>query len=403
MRKAGHIIFLVCPNLFAVDASLRASDSGACIVRIPKPDEKARQERWQYWVKEQGIKHDEGCDETVLGRITNGLSIRQIDEICQAAQVRGQLLSLSLIKTKKQEILNNEIGDKVKITIPTQGFDALGGKDELKAYLMEIKGNILSGNSRRVPVGLLASGPPGTSKTYTFQCWAYECDVVFVEIQNPRDMYVGQSEERMLEIFAILEDLAPVIVVEDEADQSESSRGSYSGDSGVSNRLRQMKFTFCSDPKHRGKIIWVRISNRDDLLDAAYKRKGRTDDKIPFLLPEEEDYKAIFAVMFRRDKISTDITDFSALSKKVAAKTYCTGADIEWMVGEADKYAGREGAEKVTEKHLDQAIDDWEMDMNPRDVDRQIVLAIKGSSKRLRPKNWEQMLAAVNKRMDGTA
>ena len=170
----------------------------------------------------------------------------------------------------------------MQVKVPLWGFDLFGGKDNVKQYLLEVRDNILIGIGRRAPMGLLAKGPPGTGKTYMFECWAYECGFNFVTINNPRSMWVGQSEDIFQQILSALDDLSPVIVIEDEANQSEAPRDVPNGDSGVSNRLRQMKFTFCSDPKRRGRVIWVRITNRDDLLDEAYKRKGRSDDLFPF-------------------------------------------------------------------------------------------------------------------------
>jgi SpoVK/Ycf46/Vps4 family AAA+-type ATPase len=267
--------------------------------------------------------------------------------------------------------------------------------------MLEVRDNIVNGVHRRAPLGILASGPPGTGKTFFFECWAYECGFNFLQMVNPRSKWVGESEEIAEKIFSAIDDLAPVMVVEDEADQSETGRDVPNGDSGVSNRLRQMKFMFTSDPKRRGKVIWVRISNRADLLDDAYKREGRSDDSIPFLMPEPSEYEDIFRVMFARYGVPTDITDFSAFARAVAEKIYCTGASVEWMVREADMYAGRDGKDKVEPAHLQQAIDDWEMKLNAAEVDRQTVLAIKGSSKRLRPDNWKTILAGAMERLQG--
>ena len=143
------------------------------------------------------------------------------------------------------------------------------------------------------------------------------------------------------------------------------------------------------------------LYNRADLLDDAYKREGRSDDSIPFLMPEPSEYEDIFKVMITRYGISTDITDFSAFARAVAEKIYCTGASVEWTVREADMYAGRDGKDKVEAAHSQQAIDDWEMKLNPAEVDRQTVLAIEGSSKRLRPGNWEAILTGARERLRG--
>ena len=401
IKESGNIIILLTSSLTDIAEPLRFNHSGAKIIRISKPDDAARISRWENRINANGVALEDGLNAQTLGRITSGLSLVQIDNIYSLAKAHNASISLGLIKKRKQEILEQEFGDRVKVKIPEWGFDYFGGKENVKEYLLEVRDNILKGVWRRVPMGILASGPPGTGKTFLFECWAYECGFNFVKIENPRNMFVGESERIMAGIFSALDDLAPVVVVEDEADQSETSRDMPSGDSGVSNRLRQMKFEFCSDPKRRGKVIWVRISNRDDLIDAAYKRKGRTDDNIPFVLPTLSEYEDIFRVMFARYKIQTAITDFSPFAKSAAAGIYCTGADIEWMVLEADKYAGREGKDSIDSHHLMMAINDWEMDLDPREIDRQTILAIKGSSKRLRPDHWKKLLADAEARLKG--
>jgi len=401
IKSAGNTIVLVSPSLAGLAEGLRSPCGEAAAIRIPKPGESERTSRWEYNQSSDGVIFSEGLTSELLGRITNGLSLKQIDSIYKTAKEQKIPISLSLIKQKKQEILEMEFGDRIKVKVPKWGFNYFGGKQNLKEYMLEIRDNIVNGVYRRAPMGILASGPPGTGKTFFFECWAYECGFNFVEITNPRSMWVGQSEEIAEKMFSALDDLSPVIVVEDEADQSETPRDTPNGDSGVSNRLRQMKFKFTSEPKRRGKVIWVRISNRSDLIDSAYKREGRSDDTIPFSMPEPCEYESIFKVMFARYEIPTDIADFAPFAREVAAKIYCTGASVEWMVLEADKYAGREGKNKVEANHLNQAIADWEMKLDPQEVDRQTILAIEGSSKRLRPDNWGAILAETKKRLYG--
>ena len=399
MRDQGHLIVLLTPQLTDLAPGLRSSGSQAVPIRIAKPAEEDRAAYWKYLLEQNGAEIRDGLDHVRLGRLTGGLSLNQISNIYALAKTNREPITLELIKAKKQEILSAEFGDRVQVKVPLWGFDYFGGKDNVKQYLLEVRDNVLAGLGRRAPMGLLAVGPPGTGKTFLFECWAYECGFNFVVINNPRSMWVGQSEELMEKILAALDDLSPVIVIEDEADQSEAPRDVPNGDSGVSNRLRQMKFTFCSDPKRRGRVIWVRITNRDDLLDEAYKRKGRSDDSLPFVLPDEEELAEIFRVMFERYEILTDIADFAPFAKLAAERIYCTGADVEWMVLEADKFAGRAGAEKVTAEQLLQAVNDWELDLNPRVIDQQIMLALKGSSKRLRPDNWQEILAGAQERL----
>lgn len=394
IREAGGVVILLTPHLVDVADSLRAPHSGAAAIKIPKPNEEERTSQWERLIATDGTKIQDGLNAETLGRITNGLSLNQIITVHSLAKVKNTPLDLVLIKKKKQEILETEFsGDVLRVTVPEFGFDYFGNMEKAKEYMLEVRDNILKGVLRRVPMGILASGPPGTGKTFFFECFAYECGFNFVKIVNPQDMWVGASEKRMAKILSALDDVSPVIVLEDEADQSEAPRGSPVGDSGVSNHLRQMKFEFCSDPKRRGKVIWVRITNRPDLIDAAYKRKGRSDDHMAFVMPNAAACAKIFEVIFKRYEIPTNIADFSIFGEKAAAKIYCTGADIEWMALEADKIAGREGKEKVGKKHLLKTIEGWSPKTRPEILDHQIILALEEADEHLKPDDWKKTLA----------
>lgn len=394
IREAGGVVILLTPHLVDVADSLRAPHSGAAAIKIPKPNEEERTSQWELLAANGGVEIKDGLDAKTLGRITNGLSLKQIITVHSLAKVKNTPLDLALIKKKKQEILEMEFsGDVLRVTVPEFGFDYFGNMEKAKEYMLEVRDNILKGVLRRVPMGILASGPPGTGKTFFFECFAYECGFNFVKIVNPQDMWVGASEKRMAKILSALDDVSPVIVLEDEADQSEAPRGSPVGDSGVSNHLRQMKFEFCSDPKRRGKVIWVRITNRPDLIDAAYKRKGRSDDHMAFVMPNAAACAKIFAAIMKRYQIPTTIYDFFVFGEKAAAKIYCTGADIEWMVLEADKIAGREGKKKVGKKHLLKTIDGWSPKTRPEILDHQIILALEEADEHLKPDDWKKTLA----------
>jgi ATP-dependent 26S proteasome regulatory subunit len=400
IQEMGNIIILMTPSLFSLSKDLRSNQSAVIPIKISKPKDKQR----AIWVnkasKNLKLIFAEKATPEIITNMSGGLSLYQINNIFKLARQQRLPIDLDLIASKKKEILNNEFDGHIDIRMPKWDFNSIGGLTNKVAYANEINGYIHDGIYRRVPMGILAAGPPGTCKSHFFECWAKVCGYNVVRISNPRIMYVGQSEALQLSILAALDEMAPVIVLEDEADQSETSRGAPSGDSGVSNRWRQMKFDFCSDAKRRGRVIWVRISNRDDLIDVAYKRKGRTDVKMPFVI-EYESYPQIFKVMFPRYEIQTNISDFRPFAKEVEKKIYCTGSDIEWMVREADRYAGREDSDLVLPNHLSKAVDAWEMDANPNDIDMQTILAHKGSSKDLRAENWEQIMQNAYTRLRG--
>ncbi|MBI5077598.1 ATP-binding protein [Candidatus Falkowbacteria bacterium] len=399
VRESGALIFLVADQLADLDQCLREGHTEIVPIRISKPDDASRIKRWGYLRAIAGAELDVSLDEDVLGRVTNGLSLKQLDELQALSRVRAEMITLAKIRQRKQELLQEEFGGLLKVVRPDHGMEYFGGRPELVSYLRQLQFNVLRGIWRRVPVGILAPGPPGTGKTTLWKCYAFETGMNCVELGNLRQMWVGASEADTDKVLTAIDDMSPVVVLEDEADQSEAARDAPQGDSGVSNRLRQKKFIFCSDPRRRGRVIWVRISNRADLIDPAYLRKGRSDEVIPFVLPSEEDMAEIFRVKFMEYGIPTDIDDFAPFAKAAKKRIYVTGADIDWMVREADIKAGNVEREYVDADLLSQAVDDWELQTNSIDIDYQIVLALRGSSKRLRPDGWPNMLVEAEERL----
>ena len=146
-------------------------------------------------------------------------------------------------------------------------------------------------------------------------------------------------------------------------------------------------------------MVWIRVSNRDDLIDSAYTRKGRTDEVIPFVFQSEKEMRDIFRVMFKRYNIPTTVKDFAPFAHAAKDKIYCVGADIEWMVRKADKLAGRAKRQSVTEEELMRAVDMWELKNSGVGIDRQAKAALVGSSQELRPDGWQDTLKQVNERL----
>ena len=398
IRTRKNVVAMITPDFFGIDTDLRSAP-GIHAIQIKVPDEKARSERWNFWLSSGGVIVEPGMAAGKLGRVSTGFSLRDIDGLYRLAATRQKPLTYGALKARKAAIYKERFGDRITVLEPQFGFEYFGGRDEVKEYLLELSHNMETGMLRRAPMGILAAGQPGTGKSLLFQCWAHDCALNFVVMLNLRAKLVGQAEELQDKALMMVEELFPTVVYEDESDQSEGSRDSPDCDAGVSNRWRQKKFIFCAKPENRGRVVWVRVTNRDDLLDTAYTRKGRTDQVIPFVFQTEAEMHDIFRVMFKRYDVPTTVKDFAPFVKEVKKKIYCTGADIEWMVLEADQLAGRMQRSAVTEEDLVQAIDSWELKGSAVEIDRQVVTALVGSSRRLRPKGWEVMLAEAKARL----
>jgi peroxin-6 len=76
--------------------------------------------------------------------------------------------------------------------------------------------------------GLLFFGPPGTGKTLLAKCVATECKMNFMSVKGPEllNMYIGESEKNVRDIFNKARKNSPCIIFFDELDALAPNRGS---------------------------------------------------------------------------------------------------------------------------------------------------------------------------------
>ena len=127
------------------------------------------------------------------------------------------------------------------------------------------------------------------------------------------------------------------------------------------------------------------------------RRSGRTDVKIPILMPDAEARAQIFAVTVKKHKLQSAIADFKPFAERTDG---FTGSDIELAVTTAYRFAAKGGAPAITDAHLLAALDD--LIPHARDqktIDRMTLLALEECrNKRLLPRNHEQIRKEIEAR-----
>ena len=391
------LILLIAPTAQEVSSEVYAGASGAEVVSVPRPDVEARADfarDLQRRIPEVtwGLSADE------LAAQTGGLALVQIEDIVQRARGAGSALTRESIVERKIDLLRQEYGDVLEILSPKHGLDAVGGLDHATRELREVADIMRRGLFSAAPLGIILMGPPGTGKTYLAECFAKECGMLCVRFRPLRGMYVGQSERNQEKAFAAIRALAPVVVIVDESDQAEGgNRDSGGGDSGVAERMRASSFNFWADNSLRGRVLRIDSTNRVDLIDSAMRRSGRTDIKIPILMPDEVSRRQIFEVVARKHKLASAIADFTPFAKRTPG---FTGSDIELALTTAYRFALREGAAAVTDAHLTAALDDFIPESRDQAaIDHMTVLALdECRNRRLLPGNAEAIRREIEAR-----
>ncbi len=335
ISSVGSTIFMLADNLADISREFLKPAYRIEPILVELPGEEERKAYINYLLEDKTTHSEISLEE--FAKLSSGLNRKSIKDIKLKAEAEGVPITFEFIKQKKHDVLQKEYGDVLEFIYPEISFEDLGGMDAAKAYLTKnIIEPVRRGDSRRVPMGILLCGPSGTGKTLLVEALAKSSGFNCVKIDMSRILgqYVGESEKNFKKCLLGAKSQEPVIVFVDEIDTA--FRRGEAGDSGVGRNIFSEFLQFTGNTNNRGRIIFIAATNRPDLLDAALKRAGRFDKKIPVLLPEQEERAQIFKIIIDKYRISTNIQDFLPFAK--LAENY-TGAEIDTVVRKAYELA----------------------------------------------------------------
>jgi SpoVK/Ycf46/Vps4 family AAA+-type ATPase len=138
----------------------------------------------------------------------------------------------------------------------------------------------------------------------------------------------------------------------DEADAMLGDRQAV-GDSGVSSRVFGMIAAQMGDTRYRGKIVWVLMTARPDLLPIDLKRQGRAEVHVPLFYPSDETEIRKFLVVVAR-KLDARLSEEDV--PPIPQRGHLSGADIEGMVSRAWRAALLAGHDRITREILAEVV-----------------------------------------------
>ncbi|NWV39983.1 NVL protein, partial [Grantiella picta] len=193
------------------------------------------------------------------------------------------------------------------------------------------------------PAGVLLAGPPGCGKTLLAKAVANESGLNFISVKGPEllNMYVGESERAVRQVFQRARNSAPCVIFFDEVDALCPRRSDR--ESGASVRVVNQLLTEMDGLENRQQVFIMAATNRPDIIDPAILRPGRLDKTLYVGLPPPQDRLAILKTITKdgtRPPLDTDVS-----LEEIAYSQHCdcyTGADLSALVREASICALRQ-------------------------------------------------------------
>ena len=331
-----------------------AGSAHVVAVELPLPDERER----VAFLKSPACRGIEAAsDYTIpqLASLTAGLALTSVRGLVLPAVHGGERLTPKIFTEVKKRLIEQQCQGLLEFLEPKWGLDSVIGFEAAKSQLLEDARLLARGELDALPMGYLLCGPVGTGKTFLAYCTAKEIGIPVVILKNFRNKYVGETEANLERVFAVLRAMGPIMIIVDEADTLLGDRDA-SGDSGTSSRVFGMFATQMGDTRYRGKLLWMLLTARPDLLPIDIKRQGRAEVHIPlFYTHDTDELRQMFVVLARKAGTTLALEDLP----HIEGKGNLSGSDIEGMVVRAWRTSRLAGADRITREALAEIVRDF--------------------------------------------
>lgn len=226
-------------------------------------------------------------------------------------------------------------GKKVK-------WESIGGLREAKKVLYETlvlpirHPVIFSKLPLKTRSGILLYGPSGCGKTFIVESLVNAENLNCLVVNGPQvfGKYIGESEQKIRDVFERAQAASPCIVFFDEFDSVAPQRGL--DNSGVTDRVVNQLLCYLDGVEGRKDVFVVAASSRPDLIDAALLRPGRLDVAVACPIPSSSDRQEILRSLLH--SLPTTVTE-KDIQDLVDLTPNWTPADLAAMTSTANTMA----------------------------------------------------------------
>jgi AAA+ superfamily predicted ATPase len=246
---------------------------------------------------------------------------------------------------------------------PKLKFADVGGmqrvKEEIAMKIIEPMKNpdLYKAFGKKIGGGILMYGPPGCGKTFIAKATAGEINAKFINIglHDILDMWIGNSEKNLHEIFETARRNKPCVLFFDEVDAMGASRSDLK-QSAMRHVINQFLAEMDGAETDNEGVLILAATNAPWSVDGAFRRPGRFD-RIIFVEPPDETAREEMITSMLQGKPVADID-----AKKIAAAAVnYSGADMKAALDIAVEDKLREsmskgGIQPITTKDILKAI-----------------------------------------------
>jgi SpoVK/Ycf46/Vps4 family AAA+-type ATPase len=238
---------------------------------------------------------------------------------------------------QKNEPSTTVTDDGATVEKPQITFADVGGLDPLKEKIrLRVihpirRPDLYKAFGKKTGGGLLLYGPPGCGKTFLARATAGEAGIHFVAVgvEDVLDMWLGQSEKKLHELFRLARQKAPSILFFDEVDAIGGRRSALKHES-----YRTLVTQFLSELDGAGGksegVLVIGATNAPWDVDGAFRRPGRFSDVL--FVPPPDLQARVEILKLKLEGKPHQALDVPAIARRTEL---FSGADLEHVVESA--------------------------------------------------------------------